>query len=262
MMLLSQASMLGLGTLLIGEFPRHRGQEASLIAMALIVTGVTGSVLGVIFAVVAPHVIVGLHPLAQSVGAVILFALGVALTASTLVLDQALVGLLRGGLQLSRNTILAVTKLVAVIAAGFLSRNVGGLAIYGAWAIGNIMSLAGLAPIVVVRRECPRSYSPRWSLLRGLGRSALGHHALNLVQQVPNTAFPLVVTAILSVAMSGYFYYAWMIASFAFFGLTSLTTVLYALGTADPTALAERIRVTLRLAIIAGVLALGAIRFR
>ncbi len=257
MMLLGQVSMLGLGTLLIGEFPRHRGQEASLVAVALITTTITGGALGALFAVLAPHVLSGLQPLAESAVAVVIFALGVALTASTFVLDQALIGLLRGDLQFGRNTVLAVAKLLAVMVAGIVFRGAGGLAIYGAWAFGNIASLLGLALLVVARKQWPHSYRPRWTLLRGLGRSALGHHALNLVQQVPNTAFPLVVTAVLSVAMTGYFYYSWMIASFAFLGLTSLATVLYAVGATDPVLFAKRMQLTLRLALVGGVAAAG-----
>src|SRR5690349_937074 len=45
MSLLGTGGMLGLGTLLIGELPRHRGEESALIATALAVVGVIGGVL-------------------------------------------------------------------------------------------------------------------------------------------------------------------------------------------------------------------------
>jgi len=257
MMLIGQVSVLGLGTLLIGEFARQQRRVASLIATALIVAGTVGVILGVLFALCTPLLIPGLQPLGESASSAAVFAAGVGLTAVTLVLDQAFVGLLRGGLQLGRNTILAVTKVGTVMIAGVLFKGAGGLAIYAAWGVGHIISLIGLTVFLVIKRQWPRVWRPRWGLLSGLRRAALGHHALNLVQQVPNTAFPLVVTAILSREMNAYFYYAWMIASFAFFGLSSLTTVLYAVSAANPAALAEKIQLTLRLSAGGGVLGVG-----
>ncbi len=257
MMILSQISTLGLQTLLVGELPRQRDRAAPLIATALLVAGATGAGIGALFAALTTSLfaVLKLGELAAGLGSVAIFALGVGLTTVVFVLDAALVGLLRGNLQFGRNTILAVAKLGAVVVAGQLFRDAGSLAIYAAWAAGNVVSLLGLATFVVARGQWPRVYRPRLSLLRGLGRSALRHHALNLVQTIPNTAFPLVVTAILSATMSTYFNYSWLVASFVSLGLSALTTVLYAVGAADPAALAQKMRVTLWLSFGAVLLA-------
>src|SRR6266516_7893752 len=55
MTLLGTFAMLGLGTLLLGELPQQRGREASLISAALILVGAVGGLLGLAFAVGAPH---------------------------------------------------------------------------------------------------------------------------------------------------------------------------------------------------------------
>src|SRR5439155_18642960 len=108
--------------------------------------------------------------------------IGVSLTAVTLVLDQALIGLLRGDLQLWRNSLLAGTKLVALfVASSWLSQRVG-LTIYARWAIGNTLSIAALAGFAVLKGKWTgRIYFPHLGLLRRLGPLALQHHILNLL---------------------------------------------------------------------------------
>ena len=53
MTLLGTISMLGLGTLLTGELPRQPGKEWTLIDAALIVVGGTGTIVGLLFALMA-----------------------------------------------------------------------------------------------------------------------------------------------------------------------------------------------------------------
>src|SRR5947209_6656395 len=93
MMLLGMLCIVGLGTLLIGELPRQPGKEASLISSALILVGGIGGGVGILFAVVAAGISTDFQALRASVQDIALFAAGVALTAITLVLDQALIGL-------------------------------------------------------------------------------------------------------------------------------------------------------------------------
>ena len=151
MTLLGSLAIVGLGTLLLGELPLQRGREGSLISTALMLVAGIGGLLGFAFAVVAPYVSSGFQPLGASTGSSGLFALGVSLTAITLVLDDALIGLFRGGLQLWRNSLFAVVKLAVLLAASlWLSRAVG-LTIYATWAIGNICSLVALAGYVIAK---------------------------------------------------------------------------------------------------------------
>lgn len=256
MILLGNVGVLGFGTLLIGELPQQPGNEGSLISTALFVVGVAGGGLGLLFAIAAPRMSVDLRALAESLGSILLFALGVSLTAITLVLDQAVVGLLRGDLQLWRNAIFAVAKLVVLLMAGMWLTNKFGLTIYASWLGGNLVSLAILAGYVLLKNGRATIYwRPQWGMIRKLGRAALGHHAFNLTLQAPSLMMPIVVTAALSARMNAYFYTAWMIASFAAVAPVALTTVLYAVGAADPAALAHKIKLTLKLSAAAGLLA-------
>lgn len=255
MMLLGNLGIIGLGTLLIGELPRQKGQEASIITAALIFVAVVGMGLGVIFAKLAPWISEDLRALNQNFSNILLFASGVSLTAVVLVVDQALIGLLRGDLQFLRNILFASVKLIALLVVVVWFSNRQGLSIYITWLIGNFVSLLALLGFAISKGVLANNYKPLWSWLRNFSHPAFAHHTLNLTQQAPVLILPLVVTAILSVGMNAFFYTAWMIAGFVFVGPLALTTVLYAVGSADPATLGQKIRMTLKFSFVFGLLA-------
>ncbi len=255
MTLLGTFGMLGLGTLLVGELPRQKGQEAQLISTALLVVGCVSLGLGILVALLAPYASTDLAGLRANVGSVLLFALGVSVTAITLVLDQALIGLLQGGLQLGRNTLFAVVKLAALFLAGFWLSKTTGLTIYATWMIGNVASLLILACIAVWKGVKPgKNVLPRFGFLRKLGREAIKHHTLNLALQAPSLLLPVLVTVALSTTMNAWFYISWNLSSIGNTVAYSLTLVLYAVSAAQPHTLARKIRLTLSLAFAATVL--------
>ncbi len=269
MTLLGTAGMLGFGTLLIGELPRHPGRERSLVALGVTVAGVVGTMLGVTFAIVAPALSPALAPLGADVGRMALFGLGVGLTSVTLVLDHALIGLSRGALQLVRNALFAAAKLGALLLASAWVPDADGLTIYGTWVAGNLISLAGLAAIVAWTRRGDKGTGARNERLsaesqpllngplRRLGRAALAHHALNLALQAPYLVLPIVATTLLSA--TAYFYIAWVLAGFVFIGPGHLATALYAAAARTPAALASKVRFTLGLGLLVSIAANAAV---
>lgn len=249
--LLGSLGVLGLGTLLIGELPRRPGQAAALISTALLVAAGASALLGLLFVAVAPRASHEFAALGGSAGAALLFPAGVVLTAVTLVLDQALIGLMRGGLQLWRNALFAVLKLALLLPLALWAARGGGLAIYATWAAGNLLSLA--AVVWLARRELRRAAPrPRWALLRELPGAALWHHALNLALQLPGLALPIIVTATLSAELNASFAMCWLTLHLVFAIPYTLTTVLFAAGAAEPGALAQRARLTLGLSAALG----------
>lgn len=252
MTLLGNIGVLGLGTLLIGELSRHSGRAGSLTIASMIVAGVVSAVLGVIFALASPLISHDLIPLSASPLSILIFAVGVVMMATTLILDQALIGLLRGELQLARNTLFAVVKLgLLYLASLWFTQNLG-VAIYATWMLGNVISLAALAGYLLSRR-IRIWYPPQWGLIRGMGRSAMAHHALNLILQAPSMLLPLVVTAMLSARVNASFYAAWMVAAFVFVVPGHLSTALYAIGAKDPMALAAKMRTTLKVSTVLAI---------
>jgi len=255
MLLLGTLGALGFGTLLIRELPRRRDQAFPFVLAALTVTATAGAVLGGAFACIVPLLSVEFAPLSASPLAVILFAVGVGLTSATIVLDQALLGILRGGKQFWRNALFSATKLLALAAIGFWSADRQALAIYATWILGNALSLAWVAVGTLSARRNWRAYLPRVRVLWSFRRSALGHHLLNLALQGTSFATPLIVTAIVSATANAYFYAAWTMAGFVYAGPMALAVSLYAVGSNAPEAIAQRMRFTFGLALLGGIAA-------
>lgn len=255
MTLLAVIAALGLGTLLMGELPRQPDRQGALISAALMLAGVTGGVLGVLFAVTAPDVSSQLGPIGGSVGTVVVFAAGVGLTTMTLVLDQALIGLLRGGLQFIRNIIFALTKFLVLIGAGLSLTHTNGLTIYSTWVAGILVSLVCLLLYALRAGLHLGALRPRFRVLRGLGRATLAHHVLNLALQISPLTLPILVTALLSARIGARFDIAWLVANGIFIIPYALSLVLYAVGAAEPDLFRQRLRLTLGLGFASAVLA-------
>lgn len=259
MTLLGTFGMFGLGTVLIGELPRRRRLRAGLVSAALFTTAGLSLVLGIGFALIAPDVSSRLANIGGTVSRVALFATGVALSAVTMVFDQATIGLLRGGLQLLRNISFAAAKLIMLPISYFYLRDVLGLGIILSWTAGTALSVLPVA----IRIKCAGSRltaRPDWAVLRGLGKAAISHNWLNLAMAAPTSMIPVLVTIAVSPSANAVFYAAWMLANFLYLIPLNLSTVLFAVAVADPPAAAKKIRFTLRLSIaigVPGMIALG-----
>jgi O-antigen/teichoic acid export membrane protein len=262
MMLLGTICMMGLGTLLITELPRQPEQAGSLISTALIIVCAAGGCAGGVFALVAPEFSTSFSPLRASINTIILFALGVSLTSVTLVLDNAMIGLLQGGIQLWRNFLFALSKLVVLFLISRWLSQAAGMGIYGAWAMGNTISLGALVIFMVIKKGWRgKGYLPQWALMRKLGGVALQHHLLNLVLSAPTLLLPVMVTVMLSAQANAWFYIAWMVANFVFVVPGALTMVLHAVNSAQQATLKQRARVTLSLAFVISMAAICVIMF-
>jgi O-antigen/teichoic acid export membrane protein len=242
MTLLGFMATVGLGTLLMGELPRLERGHRSVINAALLTSGSIGTALGVAFLLIAPVASSNFDPLRETWAAALVFAIGVALTALAFVLDQALIGLLRGGLQLNRNIVFSVVKLAALIPVAALVADAGPQWIYGTWTAGIAVSMVVL--IRFYRSREGDSLGPDFRLLREMRVHAVTHHAVNLALRTPELALPLVVVTFLSASANASFYIAYMITSFMFFVPLSLSTVLYAVGSGESKRLADRFRLT------------------
>jgi O-antigen/teichoic acid export membrane protein len=260
MQLLGTVGMMGMGTLMIGELARHPKMVASLIASALLISGGASMALGLAFAPVAATFSDEFLLLLDSWSYLLLFTAGVTITGMVLVLDQALLGLLRGSWQLWRNAAFAFTKLLLLWPAAYLFYEDGSMAIYATWLAGNLLSLLFLAGLIGGKRLRRSDYRPRWDVFRELKGMALAHHVLNLSLQTVQFALPVIVTVLLSPEVNASFYVAWLIASSLFIVPSALTQALYAVSAADVTALAHKIRFTVRTSFI-GVLLAGLVIF-
>jgi O-antigen/teichoic acid export membrane protein len=255
MTLIGTLGMLGMGTVLIGELPKRK-QRAGLVSAALIACGLGSLILGLVFVAVAPHVSSHFSYVTSTLQQDAIFVIGVVLTAVSLVFDQATIGLLRGGLQLSRNLAFAAVKLAALPAAAMILHDEFGFGILVAWVGGTALSLVPVAVRLSLTGSAvlPR---PDWAVLRGLGRTALAHNWLNIAITVPLTLIPVLVTIVVSASANAAFYAAWTLSGFLKIVPTHLSTVLFAVAAADPQVIARKLRLTLRLSLLIGLPAMA-----
>lgn len=256
MTLLGTVGVLGLGTLLIGEFGRQPGRERSLMTTALATSASASLALGLCFILVTPHVAPSLG-LPGGTDFAALFAVGTAMTAVALVFDSAILGLLRGGLQLLRNSSFALGKLLALLVAGAVLHAGSGRSIFYTWVFGAALSLSTVAGLGLATRSFGIVARPSWSMLRGLRRAAVGHHAVNLGLQAPALALPAVATITMSAAKTASFYVAWQVAAFSFMTPVALSMALYAVAGTSPARLFRTVRMTLLLGIAAALVSIA-----
>jgi O-antigen/teichoic acid export membrane protein len=252
MTLLSFLGMVGLGTLLVSEYPRHPGKEGRLVVTALATAASAGTVLGLLFSVVVPRVFATLGPIGAGPAQIAFFSLSVGVGSAALVLDGAVLGLLLGHLQFIRNALFSVLKLALLWLIVTQLNPTGWLAIMGSWSVANLVASAPVAAYLLIRHH-PDQVKPYWRFLEGLHRSALEHHSLNMALLLPSFTLPVLVAGIISPQANAYFYTAWMIAYFVFVGPHALTHVLYTVSVRDRSQAGRYLGFTLRLSLLCGL---------
>jgi O-antigen/teichoic acid export membrane protein len=244
MTLIGSLGMFGLGTLLISELPRMERDQWSLVSTCVAAAGVLAAIGGLIYVGLAEFAFSGLRAALGSPLLTILLVLGIALNAMTLVLDEGLIGLLSGPLQLMRNLYFAVGKLILLVVLAVLPFAVPAGAILATW-LGGIGVSLGLLLLTLRRRNQQMSLRPRWEMLRGRIGPAFEHNLLNMALFLPRTTLPLMVTAVLSVRDTAAFYTAWMVYAFAAMIPSYLATTLFAVSSGDRVALRSKVRTSL-----------------
>ena len=250
-MLLGTIGMFGLGTMLIGELPQRRS-KGGLVAAALGTSAIGSLVLGVGFALVS--LAFGKHfiEINGTLPRIVVFSCGVAVTGATLVFDESTIGLLRGGVQLARNTAFSIAKMAVLPLTAILVHSAFGVGIMFSWILGTLISLV---PVVILLKRGGSSvlHRPDWRTLRSLARVTMAHNWLNLAITAPPQLIPVLVTVVVSPSANAAYYVAFMIVTFLYMVPVHLSTVLFAIASATPEAIAEKLRFVLRLSTIIGI---------
>jgi O-antigen/teichoic acid export membrane protein len=246
-------AMAGTGTLLIRELPKATEDRTAMVATTLAVTTSIGAVLGIGYALLAPHVNPALAALAASPLAVALFAVGVVLTIGATLADSALLALLHASVRLARNVVFAVSKLALLIPAALVFGAASQRSIYGVWALGAALSLLMVA--LVYRRSLAPAVD--LALVPRYARPALLHFALSMAIAFPSLLIPVLVALLGSPVQAAEFYVAWMLASVAFYPAVALTQSLFALSGRDPHELWRYARTTMAASFGVGILAVA-----
>lgn len=251
MSVLSTIGTFGLNTLLIGELP-NRKSKGGLIWAALLATGAGSLVLGLAFALLAPLVSRNFADITGDPEQLVVVVTGIAVVSVMMVFDDATIGLMRGQLQLWRNFIFVLAKLLLLPVAAWGLQDKFGAGIVFSWTAGAAISLGVLAIQRVVARQ-PVFRRPDWGVLRGLGGLTLTHNWLNLALVIPWMLLPVLVTITVGPDANAAYYAAWMVASFLRIIPQSLSTVLFAVASGDEEALLPKLRFSLRTSTLLGV---------
>lgn len=250
--LLSTVGMFGLGTLLVGELPRRAHVAAHLTSAALFASAIASSILAVGYVAICLVLGGDLGAFFASPLVVVMFVLGVGVSAACLVLDQGLIGVLAGTLQTWRNVYMSVGKLLFLVVAGLALANASGSVIFACWMAGVLASLVLLTGHF--RRRGMRVFArPAIRELRGLSRQTVDHNLLNIALLVPRFCLPILVTGLLGAAQNAAFYAAQMLVSFVYLIPVHLGLVLFAVATGEREELRHRLRFTLGVSLALGV---------
>lgn len=258
MMLLGSLGSLGLGTLLIARLP-HTAQadRRALVRTSLVAAFTAGAVLALAVPLTAVHVFgaENLRPLVGTPLAAAGLALGTGLMSLVLVLDQAVLTVGNGSLQLERNIIASVVKIVALVVLSVLGAG-GGMAIFLAWTIGAAVSLPSVSWRTRGGRRLEGDHRVvDLRMLRGLGKMAASHHALNIALQAPLQILPIMVTVLLSAQENAYFNSAVMVTGFVFALPYAVAISLFASAEGDARAVVSRMSRTIPFGLLASVAA-------
>lgn len=266
MNVIAPLTLLGFGTLLVAELPGRVAGRPALVSTAALVAAVSGGLVALCCALLLPHRFVGLPGIGHEIGVTALFVAAVATQGVGLLLDQALLSVTGGGVQLRRNTIHATVKLSFLVPAAVLLSGPGSVSIVASWFVANVVSVAAVGALLMRRyRIRPGGLRPAWSALRGLNFVAGRHHALNVALFVPFFAMPIVANATLGPESAAYLYASWSVAGLVFNLPLAVVTALFAAGMRDPDTFAAQYRLSLRsslamsAAAVAGIAALGGV---
>jgi O-antigen/teichoic acid export membrane protein len=254
--LIVSGTMLGFGTLLVAELPSMGRGRSTLVSTVAAFTGAIAGLVALGCAFVLPIDFLGL-PDIHIFGVALLFAATASTQSVGYLVDQALLPLVGGRMQLRRNVVHSVSKLLLLVFAAAALTRFGALAIFSTWLAANVISLVFMATQLMRKYGIrARQLIPAPKALRGMHFDAAKHHGLNVALFVPYYAMPIVANVILGSAEAAYVYSAWSVASFVFYLPMALSTALFASGARDSNTFLMEFRKTFRYSALVCVLAI------
>ena len=194
----------------------------------------------------------GIRTCCGTPGQALIFVAGVTLTGATLVFDEGTIGLLRGGVQLWRNMAMSAIKLAVLPVLALFLHDAYGVGISLSLVIATAGSMIPAA-VMLMRSGSSIYHHPDWQSLRRLFPVAVSHNWLNLAMVIPPSLIPVIVPLAVGAAQNSVFYDVWMISTLLFMVPVHLGTVLFALASASPEVIAEKLRFVLRISLLIGL---------
>lgn len=246
--------VLGISTLTLSEVANDASNARTVILTGLVLVAVFSMSIAVVGAIVLRATSRSLHSGLRTPLEVLIFAALVAFSTMLLVTDDACIGLLRGDLQLRRNTVFAVAKLAALPLFLWLIPYHSGMEMVLAWLFGLIMSF-----LVVMRSLSSLTPEQRWRVdvpfILSKRRLISAHHWLNVSIWSPPVIIPVMVAITISTAANAAFTAAILMVSIINIIPYHLSTVLFALAPGDEDALRREVPRTMRICLVVSLVA-------
>jgi O-antigen/teichoic acid export membrane protein len=244
--------VVGLSTFVISELAIDKTQARSLMITASVGVGLLTVVVSVGVAIVLQFSSSSISEgVAGSVG-VFVFIILATLSTVLLVLDDACIGLLRGDLQLRRNAVFAISKLVLLPILIVIWANKSGIELIVAWTAGlAISTLVLVIELGTLTKGQPSRLD--YKNIFDKRRLMFRHHWLNLSIQSPRLVFPVLVALIVGPKQNAAFTAALLVVGIVQTFPNLLSTVLFALAPGDEQALRREVRKTMRISLVLSV---------
>ena len=244
--------VLGLSTFVISELAIDKMQARSLMLTAAVIVGLLSALVsagvGVIFQFFSTSISDGVAGLTG----VLVFVILAVLSTVLLVLDDACIGLLRGDLQLRRNAVFAVGKLVLLPLLITVWAAQSGIELVVAWTAGLMVSMLVLVLELGRLTEGQSSRLDFQNLFRKR-HLMFRHHWLNISIQSPRLVFPVVVALIVGPTANAAFTAAMLVVGVVQMIPNLLSTVLFALAPGDEESLRREVRRTMRISLVLSI---------
>lgn len=248
MLMLGNIGRLGLDNFLISELPKRGKLAPRLLISSLWLSGGVALAFGLSFAWLSPFFAKDVHSYFDVWSNTLSFALGVALTSLSMVLDKALIAYMWGSTQLWRNILFSVLKILFLFMVAWIFIGLGDAGIINSWILANLISLAFVFGLLARRLELPAL--PHKSAFNGLGLNIFNHYFLDIAQSAHALIMPLLSVSLFGASLSGAFYVAWTFILMGRMIPMHITTVLHALGSRDRELLRSKMRMTLKLSFL------------
>lgn len=245
---ISVVSVLGLSTLLISELSLDRTHARSLILSAACLSGLFSVGISIFVGVAIALGKTSLQAGLASPTKILIFVVLSVLSTVLLVMDDACIGLLRGNLQLKRNAVFAVSKLLVLPVLILVWPSRTGAELIVAWSIGLAISLVTLS-IGLGRLTSGSPWDLNFHRLIEKRKLMIGHHWLNLSVQSPRLIIPVLCAAIVGPVANASYTAATLVVAFVIIIPFHLSTVLFALAPGDEVALQRETRKTMRISL-------------
>ena len=240
----------------MGELSNELQNKSKLIRPAVTIVFIVSTAIGILFLEIISLFSPDFSSVLRDIHQSCIFIFGITLTGLGLLIDEILIGVLLGQTQLLRNVIFAFTKLALLILTPTLLRNIvplSGTLIYLTWLMGNLSSLIVLL-ILIIKKGVPlRSFLPTLVGIKHLRNKTIMNYILNISLQAPGLLLPLIVSTLYSIKQNAFFYTAWMISGILFVVPNALATVLYSSSSNDHEKLQEKLKFSIKVSVILGV---------